>query len=97
MLCRILDSYRDSSGRTVAHYISESSAQELLSLLLSVRADAIYDTDSNKRTPLHWAAVSNGISLLPALLRAGASLPALDNAGMTALGYAVAKGYKVLL
>ena len=76
------------------HYIAENSAEELLSLVLSIRYEAVHDTDSKGRTPLHWASVCNKTDILHALLISGASLSARDNDGMTALDYAVAKGHK---
>ena len=76
------------------HYIAETSAEELLSPVLSVRPEAVHDTDTRGRTPIHWASVYNNASILHTLLRSGGSPSALDDEGMTALDYAVAKDYK---
>lgn len=87
--------YIDSNGKTVTHYIAETSTPEFLSLVLSVRASAVQDMDRKRRTPLHWAAACGNECVLSALLQSGASLTTRDEDGMTALDYAMAKDFKV--
>ncbi|KAI6655148.1 hypothetical protein LOD99_2437 [Oopsacas minuta] len=86
--------YSDYNGKTVTHYIAESYTPELLSLVLSTRASAVHDIDKKMRTPIHWASACNNPSVMTALIKAGASISARDDEGITALDYALAKDFK---
>lgn len=58
-------------------------------MLLTLRHDAIHDTDKEGRTPLIWAAASNNAPLIRALVGADAHLNTRDRAGRSALDHAI--------
>eukprot|EP00911_Craspedida_sp_UC1_P000364 UC1_evm3s279 len=51
-------------------------------------------TDTRHTTPLHWAAVCNRPDVCTALVNSGAKLQFRDMQGMTALHYAMKKGFR---
>lgn len=66
-------------GATPLHIAALGSSVEVLNALLTVAAPNVDPVDARRRTPLHYAAVADrDLSVIEALLRAGASLDTRD-------------------
>ena len=70
-------------GRTLLHVVTDwpgrrPRAEETISLLVRLGADvdARYDGTAHQENPLHWAASSNDVEAIHALLDAGADIDA---------------------
>jgi ankyrin repeat protein len=80
------------NGTPVLLMAAEQASSEILSLLLSYKAD-INKTDRQGMTALMVAAAAGNDAALGVLIKAGASLEKISRAGMTALMYAAQDGH----
>jgi ankyrin repeat protein len=87
----------DVAGNTALHWACYHRNAELQKLLLSVRCDVNIANTANKHTALMWASIGGDVLVVHRLLKAGASLPAVDVNGYTALFHAVQNRHVTLV
>ena len=85
--------HRDSKGRTALHLVAgaDGRAKDAQLVLRSAQIN-VNACDLQLRTPLHWAATFNQVSVIKLLLKRGARLDAHDVWGAIPIELAVARG-----
>lgn len=83
--------FKDHNGLTVMHKAALEGSVLACEHILSMRGDALHDTDKKGRTPLHYAAACSKVDVCALLLDKGADVSQKDHFGHTPLDYAYTK------
>ncbi|ODV95158.1 hypothetical protein PACTADRAFT_85305 [Pachysolen tannophilus NRRL Y-2460] len=95
--CKANPSLKDSQGFNCLHLATHSSNVMAIIYLLNFTDIPVDSTDPSSRTALHWAAYQGDSLSCDVLLKNGADVTKIDEAGFTPLHWSLIRGVKSIM